>query len=236
MWQYNNTNELYHFGIPGMRWGHRKQYTKNTGNSKKVDRIKKTMKIATAAAAIAVGAYLVKKYIDKNADITIKPNIDIQSMRKNTEHSLDRTFYATYKKSDNKKYSKGEGTGVDKNWNVKQIITSTKGIKVAGKKQSIDTFKQWAKNNDDYKKYYNDYKPVNDNTNKKELKKAYDWFIKDAPMTRPETANKYFKELSKKGYQATRDTYDQKIMKAKSPIIIFDGFENLKTKSIKKIK
>lgn len=25
MWQYNNTNELYHYGIPGMRWGHRKE-------------------------------------------------------------------------------------------------------------------------------------------------------------------------------------------------------------------
>lgn len=24
MWEYNYTNELYHYGVPGMRWGHRK--------------------------------------------------------------------------------------------------------------------------------------------------------------------------------------------------------------------
>lgn len=25
MWQYQNTDELYHYGVIGMRWGHRKQ-------------------------------------------------------------------------------------------------------------------------------------------------------------------------------------------------------------------
>lgn len=35
MWQYQNTDELYHYGVLGMRWGHRKSYFQALRDAKK---------------------------------------------------------------------------------------------------------------------------------------------------------------------------------------------------------
>ena len=77
------SNEMYHYGIPGMRWGHRKlsNLNKNTQYNKK-EKYKKIGKMATAIAigslATVGGVSLIKKTsigkktCEKLLDITAK--------------------------------------------------------------------------------------------------------------------------------------------------------------------
>lgn len=177
---------------------------------------------------------ITKKYIDKYGDKTIKANTEIQHLGKNAVHNLDKTFYASFFKSDNKKYLNPKSIGHDDKWNIKQTIIPLKDIKIAGKKESINTFKEWSKNNEQYEMHFKSF-----NNDKKSIERAYNDFIKEAPAGSEyyrKIADSFFKELEKKGYQATRDTYDQRLMKTKAPIIIFGNLENLKNKKIEKIR
>ncbi len=88
MWQYNYTKELYHYGVPGMRWGIRRgnrasssskkqSSEKNTesSESKKQTRGKTAIKIGAAAVGTALAVYGAKKVHDlvrdKNTAIRI---------------------------------------------------------------------------------------------------------------------------------------------------------------------
>ena len=48
MWQYNYTDELYHYGVPGMRWGHRKKYLTSDGKLNNLGNARKAYEEAKA--------------------------------------------------------------------------------------------------------------------------------------------------------------------------------------------
>ena len=53
----NNDNELYHYGVPGMRWGHRKKQTRTNNKSKKPKKkmsLGKKIAIGSAVTGVAL--------------------------------------------------------------------------------------------------------------------------------------------------------------------------------------
>lgn len=78
MWEYNHTDELYHYGVPGMRWGHRKI---KRMESKQQDMLAKKQIGTNKYVNLSNKLYIAKK---KQALRTAKKNknsIDVQNLK-----------------------------------------------------------------------------------------------------------------------------------------------------------
>lgn len=230
---------LIHYGVPGMKWGVRKKSSSN-GKSSKPKKMGKRKKVAIAVGVVgtvAVGSVLVNHYLKKYGNTTIKAGKDFQHMSRTVDAMLDKPFYASYLKSDNKQYAKADFFG--SHWNYKNTLTSDKNIKVAGKKVAEKTYVDWVRKNSDIKDKLKKTNPNINFQNNKAIKKTYDNFNRNflSPDIRDRSLrDSYFKELTKKGYDAVRDRNDQIYSNMKSPIMVFNRLGDVKVKDIKKIK
>ena len=228
-------NELYHYGVKGMKWGIRRYRKKdgsltNTGKKRYVDdrndkkklstRQKVAIGAAVAASCLAVyGTYKVSnsRYFDRT--INVGKNFYRQGHMNESTEGLNELVYATFKKTDAKKYAKKLG-------GTRYKIQSSNKVKIAGTKNAERIYNEVIDNNEAFRAKYGNmsYKDFNGSlgfANKTliEQNKLYNQTLKDT------YANPFFEALANKGYNAIVDTQDSF---ARVPVILINTIKDYK--------
>lgn len=208
-------NELYHFGVKGMKWGVRK------------DR-RYTDKVDTR----------------KDAFILKKGSHIHRSTYNSEEINRDGHAFATFKIKDAKGYASRNKffSGGKKTFDLTMI--AKEDLISPSRKERVSTFVELMVNDPKFKEAYQAQKQTYQlikNPNKakkidqtiKGLEKEYEMFAVSLGGNK-ELQKRYFSELNKKGYNMVIDDADAAII-SNSPIIVFDRQKSLEVVSINEV-
>lgn len=217
----------------------------------------KTKKIlaVVGTAVLVVGAYkLHSEYVDK----IIKAGTTIQNISSAKDSGLRDAFYSSNNKMDNLKYKglygsvvNGEGAGT-----VQKNVGIMTNIKRASPKNAQKILADIIKKDPEFAKSFNTYlkediasgklsadytrlgKTAESGLLKGKLnKQGYEVFnaaLVDHSPEMQKLSDRYFKELSEKGYNAIKDVNDSKYSgyNTKNPMIVFNAKEKIKLLSV----
>lgn len=233
-----------HYGVKGMKWGvmryqnkdgsltpsGAKRHSDDTTHDEDFSKSKKRKLSTSKKVAIGVGvaagilaaygAYKISnsRYFDRTIDVGKK--FYRQGHKNESVEGLNELIYATFKKSDRRKY---EGL-LDGGTSYK--IQSDRKVKIAGTKNAEKIFKELVANNEDFRSHYGhmSYKDFNGslgfaNSMIIEQNKLFGKTLKDT------YASPFFEELRKRGYDAIVDTQDKF---AKIPVILINSVGNFR--------
>lgn len=220
MWVYNYSDKLYHYGIKGMKWGIRKK------RDKKNDEFKSS----------------------KTEGFTLKKGTTIHRVSSIDNEKNEGHAYATFKNKDSVGYVRRSMLFNQKGYDMTMKVT--KDLVSPSRKERVDAFIELCQND---KQFLNDlatasskFRIVKDPKQIEKIEASYRSMSEKQLRTRgyndlslqigfdKTVRDKYFKNLSDKGYNMIIDDQDAQLL-SDSPIIIFDRGSSLEVIATNKI-